>query len=568
MHTDTARKSRKRILVVDDQEIDLQILTKILQTDYEVCTAHNGQEALALLTSRGEHYIDAILLDLLMPVMNGYEFLQRLGLDEKLKVIPVIVGTSSDDPGSEEKVLLAGAWDFLSKPYNPMVLKLRVENSLLRSQRDLWERLSHQMNYDVLTELPNKQKFLAEVKNLLDAAPEEFFSLIVLDLDHFKIFNSFFGMAKGNQLLQQLAACLTDFTVQYAPLTVIGRMGDDYFALCLPLADDQKLQQAVDDLCEAFSHLWPNFKVTASFGICKIPAHEQNLEKIIDSCELALKEAKKGLGGCSRFYHPLLRHVMEHQHEIISEMKPALADRQFKIWLQPQYQLEQMQLCGGEALVRWQHPTKGLITPNMFVPIFEHNGFISQMDMYVWEEACRSLRAWLDQDLKPVPVSINISRVDLFTLDISSILERLLSKYHLPASLLTLEITESIFTEDIKFLAAKISDLKDKGFRISMDDFGSGYSSLNVLKDMDVDVLKIDLRFFSVTPNLEKSRVIIHAVVDMAHKLGIKVVAEGVEKQEQVDFLRQIGCDVIQGYFSGRPMPGPEYDQLLREKIV
>ena len=263
----------------------------------------------------------------------------------------------------------------------------------------------------------------------------------------------------------------------------------------------------------------------------------------------------------------MLKELLKEQ-ELISEMEPALAKRQFILYLQPQYDYTTNTMTGAEALVRWKHPEKGLIPPGLFIPIFENNGFICKLDLYVWEEACRLLRKWIDLGLNPVPISVNISRRDIYSQNLVDIFENLIKTYKLDPRMLRLEITESAYMDNPEQLIKVVDDLRDLGFCIEMDDFGSGYSSLNTLKDVPVDVLKLDMKFImSATQGTdsEKSKGghILSSIVRMANWLKLPVIAEGIETGIQADYLKSIGCFYMQGYYFAKPMPVDEYERLL-----
>ncbi|MEG0216548.1 MAG: EAL domain-containing protein, partial [Hungatella sp.] len=250
------------------------------------------------------------------------------------------------------------------------------------------------------------------------------------------------------------------------------------------------------------------------------------------------------------------------EQEITNDMKYALENGQFEIYLQPQYNIHTKLPCGAEALVRWMHPKKGMLSPGIFIPIFERNGFITKLDYYVWEQACRCLHEWILQGIKPYPISVNVSRVDLYNPKLVETFLELVDRYEIEPRLLNLELTESAYTDNPIAMKKMMERLQEHGFLIMMDDFGSGYSSLSLLKDILVDVLKIDMQFLSKTEIPGRGENIIASVIRMAKWLNIPVIAEGAESGDQVDFLRSVGCDFVQGYYFARPMPVSDYEQL------
>lgn len=292
------------------------------------------------------------------------------------------------------------------------------------------------------------------------------------------------------------------------------------------------------------------------------------IEVMISRATMAAKTIKQSSSSDFAFYNDKMSEKVVKEQLIINKMDLALSNDEFKVWLQPKYNTETQEISGAEALVRWIDNAGVITSPGDFIPIFEQNGFISKLDYNVWEKTCKQLRIWIDKGLPIYPVSINVSRVDLYNINLDKELLFLIKKYDIPISLLHLEITESVFIDQQNVFLNQIKKLKALGFVILMDDFGSGYSSLNTLKDMDIDILKIDMRFFSETANKTKSNIIVTSVVDMAKKIGIEVIAEGVEIESQVDYLKSINCDYIQGYYFAKPMPIEEYEILLTKPVI
>lgn len=245
----------------------------------------------------------------------------------------------------------------------------------------------------------------------------------------------------------------------------------------------------------------------------------------------------------------------------MNDMRRAMEQEQFIIFFQPKFALSTDKDFGAEALVRWNHPKAGLIPPGKFIPVFEKIGFIVQLDYYVAEYVCRIIGKWRRDGKNLNPVTINLSRGTLLDPELVEVLQKLTEKYHVPVSLLNLEITESAYASDPEQIMAAIHALRRAGFVTMMDDFGSGYSSLNMLKDIDVDVLKVDMNFLSGGMEAEKGKIILSSVIQMAGRLGIPVIVEGVETQEQRDFLSTVGCDYVQGYYYAKPMPQEEYER-------
>ena len=308
--------------------------------------------------------------------------------------------------------------------------------------------------------------------------------------------------------------------------------------------------------------------MTFSFGVCPVEPGERDISLLNDWASLA-REKVKGLHDRSvGFYDHQLRERMLEEKELESDMEGALASGQFQLWLQPKYSIFRNRAVGAEALVRWDHPRLGLLPPGRFIPLFEKNQFISKLDFYMLERTCALLRQWLDEGLAPVRVSVNMARVHLSDPDFPEQAARVKERYRIPGRLVELELTESSVLEfdDSTRLVALIDRLHALGFLVSMDDFGSGYSSLNLLRELPVDVLKLDRGFFGGDGD-ERTRTVIRDAVGMAADLDITVVAEGIEREDQVAFLAEIGCDTVQGFYFARPMPVSDFEALRRREL-
>ena len=281
-----------------------------------------------------------------------------------------------------------------------------------------------------------------------------------------------------------------------------------------------------------------------------------------DRANLAAKHCKGNYIRNYAFYTRQMSQEIEKEQRIVNSMKSALENHEFVVYYQPKYGLSDNQIAGAEALVRWKHPERGMISPGEFIPVFERNGFITKLDYYVWEQTCIQLRRWLDEGKQPLPISVNLSRISLYNKEVVEVICDLVDKYQIPRSLFQVELTESAYNTNPKAVQEMMQRLREEGFYILMDDFGSGYSSLNVLKDIVVDVLKMDMKFFSGDDKEGRGENIMAAVIRMAKWLNMPVVAEGVERIEQVEFLRSIGCEYVQGYYFAKPMPVEEYEKL------
>lgn len=544
---------RKYVLIVDDCQQDRMAVADVLRSDYDILEACNGKQALEIL-SRKRAQISLIMLDLMMPVMDGYEFLEMYRKRKEYSYLPVVVCTTEDDPEREQKSLGLGAWDFVLKNSSPGIMRLRAGNAIEKSKVRFLE-------YDFLTGIYGQQKFYQATRELLDQRAGANFAFIHFDIDRFRIINTLYGSKEGDRLIHFVAGAIRKVMTAYGRGTY-GRLGGDVFGMCVPYEDGAAIYHILEGIRAEIRKHSVHYYLETCAGIYLVDDPDMEVAAMHDNAEIAAAQCKGQYMVHDVLYtEEIGQKVLREQH-IIDEMDAALAEQQFIVYFQPKYQLKKMAPYGAEALVRWKKPSGEIVLPNEFIPIFERNGFITKLDYYVWEKVCQFIDSELSQGRNPAPISVNVSRVNLYNPDFMDSLIDLIHRYHIPPHYLNLELTESVFSEDAELIQRAVNYLHDAGFTILMDDFGSGYSSLNILKDVDLDVLKIDMKFFSKGNTAEKGAKIIEAVIRMAESLDMMVIAEGVEEKHQVDFLNDLGCDYIQGYYFGRPMSQDQYEKL------
>lgn len=553
---------KNKILIVDDAIVDRIALRKILEDAYEVLEAENGQQALTILGSQAEcDPIAAVLLDLAMPQISGYQFMQEYQKIETYRRIPVIIATVEGDTKTERECLQLGAWDFISKPYDPLVIRFRLRNVIERSQFWLSKELKYRADYDTMTGIYNKTKFFEVTRALLDRNPLEPFVFVRIDIEKFQLINSFFGVQEGDYLLCYVAKEIRRFMGESNRVSY-GRIEADVFCICMPYQSEHMILEFVRYLRMRFNRYHLDFDILPTIGIYIVEDRQLSVDSMFDRASLAAKKCKGNYIRNYAFYTADMSEELVKEQRIVNSMKSALEREEFVLYLQPKYGLQSNTMDGAEVLVRWDSPSKGIVPPGEFIPIFERNGFIIKLDYYVWEKTCQLLAKWIKAGYHPEPVSVNISRVSLYHPKLVELICGLVEKYHIPPRLLQLELTESAYTSNPNAIRDTMDRLQRAGFSILMDDFGSGYSSLNVLKDIAVDILKIDMKFLSDTDNQGRGENILASVVRMAKWLDMPVVAEGVERREQVDFLRSIGCEYVQGYYFAKPMPAEDYENI------
>ena len=548
---------RKYVLIVDDCQQDRMAVADVLRSDYDILEACNGKQALEIL-SRKRAQISLIMLDLMMPVMDGYEFLEMYRKRKEYSYLPVVVCTTEDDPEREQKSLELGAWDFVLKNSSPGIMRLRASNAIEKSKVRFLE-------YDFLTGIYGQQKFYQATRELLDQRAGENFAFIHFDIDRFRIINTLYGSKEGDRLIHFVAGAIRKVMTAYGRGTY-GRLGGDVFGMCVPYEDGAAIYHILEGIRAEIRKHTVHYYLETCAGIYLVDDPDMEVAAMHDNAEIAAAQCKGQYMVHDVLYTNEIGQKMLREQHIIDEMDTALAEQQFIVYFQPKYHLKKMAPYGAEALVRWKKPNGEIVLPNEFIPIFERNGFITKLDYYVWEKVCQFIDSELSQGRNPAPISVNVSRVNLYNPDFMDSLIDLIHRYQIPPHYLNLELTESVFSEDAELIQRAVNYLHDAGFTILMDDFGSGYSSLNILKDVDLDVLKIDMKFFSKGNTAEKGAKIIEAVIRMADSLDMMVIAEGVEEKHQVDFLNDLGCDYIQGYYFGRPMSQDQYEKLTNHE--
>lgn len=410
---------------------------------------------------------------------------------------------------------------------------------------------------DMLTQLDSKEVFFRKVRQELMDNPDDVRYIIYADIDDFKLVNDLFGRIQGNEILLKTAEYIQDVC---AKEHLCCRMAGDIFAFSLKKEDYD--ESALERVVEKISLLIQNtaYPLKIRFGIYEIVSPEMTVSFMCDCAKLALKSIKGDNVRHIAWYNNELVEQKKYEQGIVGAFDQALANREFQIYLQPQIDSETV-LQGAEVLVRWLDPEKGLIPPVAFIGIFEKTGLISQLDKNVWEQAAETLKKWQGTNKSHLYLSINISAKDFYYLDVYKTLTEIVEKYQIDPHKLRLEITESVLMSDVEKLLALTRRLHQYGFFIEIDDFGKGYSSLAMLKDIDVDVLKIDMEFLRETEHEEKSRVILGSIINMSKQLGIAVITEGVETKNQMELLQDLGCNMFQGFYFAKPMPVPEFER-------
>ena len=543
---------KRQILVVDDNLLNREMLTEILKEKYTVLQAENGKEALDIL-KQNKDSVALILLDVMMPIMDGYTFLNIIKEDAELALIPVIVMTQSDSEDDEVSALEHGATDFVPKPYRPRVILNRVE-SLIKLRET--SAVVNQFQYDRLTGLYSKEFFYKKVREQLLTNPERKYCIVCLNIENFKLYNDTFGVKAGDLLLKEISGMAKKMI---SDSSFCGRFGADRF-LCFRERDwGQEDRKNLEYLKQHTSLHIKN--VVMRWGIYEITDCSITVEQMCDRAFLAADSIKGQYNKIYAIYDDELRSKILREKAITDAMETALTEKQFAVFFQPKYSLKNKCMVGAEALVRWRHPELGLISPGEFIPLFEKNGFISKLDRYVWEQVCAYLRDWNEKGHQIPVISVNVSRADIYQLDLEKTLLEITHKYGIDPAYLHLEITESAYAENPIQIISTVKKLRKLGFIVELDDFGSGYSSLNMLSRIKLDILKLDMKFIQ-NEIAKPEQSILNYIISMAHRIHLSVVAEGVETRDQMEKLMSMGCDYAQGYYFAKPMPIVEFEKL------
>ena len=550
----------RKVLIVDDEFIEREMLGAMLSDIYEVAYAENGLAALDIINSE-KMTLSLIILDLHMPELDGYGLLKIVRADSELRRIPIIVLTSEKD--AEVESLKLGAADFISKPYDaPDIVRARVGRSIELAEGSI---IIHETERDTLTGLFNKEFFFEYGKRLDNQNDNMPMDAIVLDINRFRIVNELYGREYGDLVLKRIGNIIHELVRQTGGLAC--RSGSNSFGIYIPHTDE--LPNMVAELAEKIDGNHGDKKISVRMGIYSDDGSANDMEHRFDCARLACHKLRNSYSTCYDYYNAELHSKELHSEHLINDMDRALAEKQFKVYYQPKYNVssEKPVLTSAEALVRWVHPEFGMVSPGEFISLFENNGLIHKLDRYVWNEAAAQIKRWIDEYGREIPVSVNVSRVDIFDPELGEELSEIAEKNGLTPEKLLLEITESAYTDNSQQIVDTVSALRDRGFKIEMDDFGCGYSSLNMLTSLPIDALKLDMKFIRNIDTNAKDLRLVEIMIDIANLLEVPVIAEGVETAEQMELLKKIGCDIIQGYYFSRPVPADEFKNLIEKEI-
>ena len=556
-YTDILESGKRQILVADDEFINREILENVLADEYDVLKAEDGEMAYEMI-KKNRNTLSLILLDLIMPKLTGLELLARLGEDPELKGIPVIVLTSDQD--SEVTSLKKGAYDFIPKPYpQPDVIKARISRSIeLAEDRQIISSTER----DELTGLFTIEYFYRYGNQFDKIYPSADRDALCFDINHFHVLNERFGIAKGDEILKCIAHRLEE-EFNYSGCFVCRKAADTFLVYC-PHKDDYS--DAVEKVSAVIEELGTAVKVRV--GVYSLCDKKLDIHARFDRAKIAADKIRNNYSVFISNFDEALIDAELYAEQLVEEFPKALAEKQFQVYFQPKYDIrgDRPVLSSAEALVRWSHPTLGMISPGKFIPLFEEDGLIAQLDEFVWRRTAETIADWKNRLGISVPVSVNLSRAEMYDPGLIDTMEKITGHNGITSKDLYLEITESAYVSDSDQIVDRVKTLREHGFFIEMDDFGSGYSSLNMISELPVDALKLDMMFIRSAFAKTNDTRMISIVIDIADYLGVPVIAEGVETEEQYLALKKLGCAIIQGYYFSKPVPAAEFEKFLIEK--
>ena len=561
-----ATPNKRLAIIADDEDLGRLLLGQsVAAVGLEVLAFADGGAALDAALAND---VGVVLLDVDMPVLDGNEVCRRLRADPRFSTVPIVIVTGHQDSDAVRRAFEAGATDFISKPVNWDLLPHRLEYILRNAAAaEHIERLAY---YDTLTGLPNRRRCVDLLSRLVAAArgTGEAVAVIYLDLNNFKRVNDTFGHSVGDEVLRTVGERLTSTLAGFAakhPSVLLARFGGDEFVIAVRHAQAREIGMQIATACsDAFAkpivHDSLEFYSAPSVGIAVFPDDGADVTTVLKHADTAMYQAKSGAADSIAVYAPAMSNHLEHWLELEAKLRRAVDNDLLTLMFQPKFSLANNRLVGVEALVRWCDDEYGDIPPSRFVQIAEDSGLIIDMSAWVVRAACRQLKQWLDRGLW-IPVAINCSGKDLLHGDPARVIETEAAAAGVPTSLIEVEITESLLVNDSTMVKDVLQRIRQLGCHIALDDFGTGYSSLAYITRFPPDRIKIDRAFVRDVDRSTSDGAVANAILSLAKSLGVTVTAEGIERPDQLEWLRSRGCHEAQGYLLSRPLTPAELEQ-------
>ncbi len=554
-------KQKQHILIVEDEFINQKILGNMFEGSFEQLYASDGVEAIEQIKAHKDE-IAIVLLDLQIPRVTGMEVLQVMKEEPELSEIPVIVMTA--DQSAEVACLQIGAMDFIPKPYpNHEIVLARVNRCIELTEK---RTIIQSTERDPITGLYNLSYFLNYVRMYDRGYTDMPMDAIVMDINHFHMLNERYGKQYGDSVLSRLGERIRAISREVGGVSC-RHSGDTFYLYC-PHREDYEALLAKASEGLGGDEASAADRVRLRMGVYANADKSLEIERRFDHARTAGNTAKGSYLKAVGIYDTAMHDEELYRERLLEDFRPSLVNERFTVYFQPKFDIrpDKPVLSSAEALVRWNHPELGMISPGVFIPLLEDNGLIPDLDRFVWRGAAARIRDWKDRFGYAVPVSVNVSRIDMLTPNLKDTLRDILDEFRLQPEDLMLEITESAYTEDSEQMISTVRELREMGFRIEMDDFGTGYFSLGMLSNLPIDVLKLDMSFVRSAFGESWDVRMIELIIDIADYLHAPVVAEGVETEEQYMGLKAMGCDYVQGYYFSRPVPAKEFDRFLTER--
>ena len=565
----------KTILVIEDEEFVRENILELLDAEgFQAFGAENGKIGFELAKVKVP---DLILCDVMMPGLDGYGVLTALRQDSVLASIPFIFLTAKASKSDLRQGMELGADDYLTKPFTRAELlgaigtrlkkQAAVEDRYYAELQQTKAKLNYLIHNDSLTNLPNRFSLREQFKQIqkTDSSPEQLVTVLSVGLDRFNQINTHLGNSIGDLLLKAVAERLS---VCVGNQGIVARLNDDQFAVILATIKhrneaSQIAQDILTRLSETFELGGQEIFVTASLGIALCPRDGTEIEQLLNHAHIAMMKAKQQGGDHYEFYATAYNIGSSDRLALQTSLRYALEREELEVYYQPQVNLKTGEIFGAEALVRWQHPERGLVLPSKFIPIAEETGLIVPIGEWVLYTACKQVKVWQNSGFPSLQIAVNLSSRQFSQLDLRHRLVQIIINTGIEPKYIELELTESMLVQNTEVAIRRLNALKALGVKIAIDDFGTGYSSLSYLQQFPFDVLKIDRCFIrNITENTSNAA-ITEAIIAMAKNLNLKLIAEGVETEDELSFVCQHQCDGMQGYLFSRPVPVQEFHQLL-----
>ena len=576
------RKRPLALIVDDDETVRLLVRQTLEQSDFDVEEAENGVIALSAFRNRRPHIV---LLDVVMPELDGYRTCRAIRQLPEGEHTTILMMTGLDDVDSINEAFDAGATDFITKPMNYLILGHRVRYMLrtmqaFESLRESRRQIRHLAYYDSLTNLPNRRLFGDRLNHSLEIARREnhLVALLFIDLDNFKRINDTFGHTVGDNLLQAVARRLLHALRKSDTVSrntegyhlSLSRLGGDEFTVLLEhlkrVEDVAKVARRITETLSApFLFGKEEVVITPSIGIAVYPHDGKDNEELIKNADTAMYCAKDEGRNNYQFYTASMNASSFERLSLENNLRKALDREELQVYYQPKIDLARHKVSGMEALMRWNHPDLGMISPDEFIPLAEQTGLIVGMGEWVIRTVCRQMQEWVSAGQTGLKVAVNLSARQFRQDNLVDVISDVIRETSLDPQRLELELTESVIIDDLEASRGTLAELKAMGIRISLDDFGTGYSSLRLLKELPIDSLKIDQSFIrDITSDVDDAA-IVSTLISLAHNLKLRVIAEGVETGKQLEYLRVKKCDEAQGYLIARPMTADAFENWIQE---